>query len=142
MSRDTAARLEQRVIRACHRGRDVDGVRREVLSALRDVVSVDAAFFATADPETLLFTGARAEEPLAGAQRRFVDNEFAGRDVNTFASLAASPQHVATLDGATRHERATSSRAREIMRPLGLGDELRAALVVDEQCWGYLCLHR
>jgi DNA-binding CsgD family transcriptional regulator len=28
------------------------------------------------------------------------------------------------------------------MRPLGLGDELRAALVVDGRCWGYLCLHR
>jgi DNA-binding CsgD family transcriptional regulator len=142
MGRDTAARLEQRVIRACHRGRDVDGVRREVLAALRDVVSVDAAFFATADPETLLFTGARAEEPLAGAQRWFMDNEFAGGDVNTFAALATSPRHVATLDEATRHERGSSARAREIMRPLGLGDELRAALVVDEQCWGYLCLHR
>lgn len=142
MGRQTAARLEQRVIRACHRGRDVDGVRREVLASLRDVMSVDAAFFATADPETLLFTGARAEEPLAQAQRRFVDNEFAGGDVNTFAALAASPHHVATLDEATRHERASSARAREIMRPLGLGDELRAALVVDEQCWGYLCLHR
>jgi DNA-binding CsgD family transcriptional regulator len=28
------------------------------------------------------------------------------------------------------------------MRPLGLGDELRAALVTGGQCWGYLCLHR
>jgi DNA-binding CsgD family transcriptional regulator len=28
------------------------------------------------------------------------------------------------------------------MRPLGLGDELRAALVVGSECWGYLCLHR
>jgi DNA-binding CsgD family transcriptional regulator len=28
------------------------------------------------------------------------------------------------------------------MRPVGLGDELRAALVVDSTCWGYLCLHR
>jgi DNA-binding CsgD family transcriptional regulator len=142
MARGTAARGEQRVIRACHRGRDVDGVRREVLAALRDVMSVDAAFFATADPETLLFTGARAEEPLAGAQRWFMDNEFAGRDVNTFIALVASPGHVATLDEVTGHERASSARAREIMRPLGLGDELRAALVVDEQCWGYLCLHR
>ena len=142
MGRETAARREQRVIRACHRGRDVDGVRREVLAALREVVSVDAAFFATADPETLLFTGARAEEPLAAAQRWFVDNEFAGRDVNTFTALVAAPRHVATLDEATRHGRASSARAREIMRPLGLGDELRAALVVDEQCWGYLCLHR
>jgi DNA-binding CsgD family transcriptional regulator len=28
------------------------------------------------------------------------------------------------------------------MRPLGLGDELRAALVVEASCWGYVCLHR
>ena len=26
--------------------------------------------------------------------------------------------------------------------PLGLGDELRAALVTPSGCWGYLCLHR
>jgi DNA-binding CsgD family transcriptional regulator len=28
------------------------------------------------------------------------------------------------------------------MRPLGLGDELRVALLTGSQCWGYLCLHR
>lgn len=28
------------------------------------------------------------------------------------------------------------------MAPLGLGDELRAALVTPAGCWGYLCLHR
>jgi DNA-binding CsgD family transcriptional regulator len=28
------------------------------------------------------------------------------------------------------------------MRPLGLGDELRAALRTGPDCWGYLCLHR
>ena len=28
------------------------------------------------------------------------------------------------------------------MRPVGLGDELRAALVVGGHCWGYMCLHR
>jgi DNA-binding CsgD family transcriptional regulator len=46
------------------------------------------------------------------------------------------------LDSATRHDRPASERYREIMRPLGLGDELRAALIVGGQCWGYLCLHR
>ena len=35
-----------------------------------------------------------------------------------------------------------SARYRDIMRPLGLGDELRAALVAGTQCWGYLYLHR
>jgi DNA-binding CsgD family transcriptional regulator len=137
-----AVRREHDVIRACHRGRDVEGVRREVLAALRRVMPIDAAFFATADPETLLFTGGSAEEPLAADQRRFLDNEFAGVDVNTFTALAATPGHVATLDEATRRERAASPRYREIMAPMGLGDELRAALVVDDQCWGYLCLHR
>jgi DNA-binding CsgD family transcriptional regulator len=138
----TAARQEQDVIRACHRGRDVEGVQREVLAALRRVTTVDAAFFATADPETLLFTGGRSEDPLAAAQRWFMDNEFGGTDVNTFAGLVTTPGHVATLDQATRRERAASPRYREIMAPLGLGDELRAALVVDDRCWGYLCLHR
>jgi DNA-binding CsgD family transcriptional regulator len=136
------ARHEQDVIRACHRGRDVEGVRREVLAALRRVMPIDAAFFATADPETLLFTGGRAEEPLAAAQHRFLDNEFGGTDVNTFAALVTAPGHVATLDQATHRERGASPRYREIMAPLGLGDELRAALVVDDRCWGYLCLHR
>src|SRR5262249_15250891 len=28
------------------------------------------------------------------------------------------------------------------LAPLGLGDELRAALVVQDVCWGVLCLHR
>jgi GAF domain-containing protein len=46
------------------------------------------------------------------------------------------------LDNATGHDRFASPRYRDIMRPLGLGDELRAALVVDGRCWGYLCLHR
>ena len=28
------------------------------------------------------------------------------------------------------------------MAPLGLGDEVRAALVAGQHCWGVLCLHR
>jgi DNA-binding CsgD family transcriptional regulator len=46
------------------------------------------------------------------------------------------------LDDATGGDRLSSARYRDIMRPLGLGDELRAALVAGSECWGYLCLHR
>jgi GAF domain-containing protein len=106
------------------------------------VMPVDAAFVATADPETLLFTGAYAETPLDTASAAFLDNEFGARDVNRFVLLATSGRHVAWLDDATGHDRFASPRYRDIMRPLGLGDELRAALVVDGRCWGYLCLHR
>ena len=137
-----AERAERAVIRACYRGLDVDALRSALLASLRGVMPVDAAFVATADPETLLFTGAYAEAPLDTATAAFLDNEFGARDVNRFASLATSRRHVAWLDDTTGLDRFASSRYRDIMRPLGLGDELRAALVVDRRCWGYLCLHR
>ena len=61
----------------------------------------DAAFFATADPESLLFTGAFAEEPLGTAYALFLENEFGSEDVNRFAALATSSSHVASLDAVT-----------------------------------------
>ncbi len=136
------AQAEQDLIRLCHTTSDLATLQHEVLRSLRRMLSVDAAFFATADPSTLLFTGAYAEEPLAAVTSLFLDNEFATADVNKFASLATSSTHVASLDAATHHDRASSLRYRDIMSQLGLGDELRAALTVGGECWGYLCLHR
>ncbi len=123
-------------------GFDSTAFRGEALRRLRAVVSIDAAFFATVDPVTLLFTSAVAEEPLGAATALFLDNEFAHDDVNKFASLANSPDHVGSLDRATRGDRASSSRYRDVMAPLGLGDELRVALIAGGTCWGVLCLHR
>jgi hypothetical protein len=117
-------------------GLDVVEFRRESLGMLRSLVSVDAAFFATVDPATLLFTGALAEEPLAAATPLFLDNEFGHDDVNKFAWLAGATDTVGTLDHVTRGDRTTSSRYREVLRPLGLGDELHVALVSGGRCWG------
>jgi hypothetical protein len=132
----------QDLVRHCHSALDAPDLQRRLLRSLRRLVPADAAFFATADPATLLFTGGFAEEPLGSATPLFLDNEFGGSDVNKFAALAASPRHVASLDTATGGDRFASPRYREIMRPLGLGDELRVALLAGSQCWGYLCLHR
>jgi DNA-binding NarL/FixJ family response regulator len=140
--RASAVEAEREIVRECQSGLDVGPLQRQVLRSLRRLMPIDAAFFATADPETLLFTGAYAEEPLDRATALFLANEFGDDDVNKFASLAASVQRVATLDGASRGDRHSSLRARDIMAPLGLGDELRAALMVGPDCWGYLCLHR
>jgi DNA-binding CsgD family transcriptional regulator len=137
-----SASAERAVLRICHSCLDVAELQRQVLATLRAVMTIDAAFFATADPETLLFTGAHSEDPLITLAPMFLDNELGGRDVNTFTGLVHSLGHVRSLDVATRSERITSARYRDIMRPAGLGDELRAALVVGGHCWGYLCLHR
>jgi DNA-binding CsgD family transcriptional regulator len=137
-----SARAERELVRLCHSGLDLPALRTGVLRSLRRLMTVDAAFFATADPETLLFTSGYSEEPLGAAAPLFLDNEFGGADVNRFAMLATAPTHVSSLDAATRGDRWSSVRYRDIMRPAGLGDELRAALTTGQDCWGYLCLHR
>jgi len=130
------------LIGRCYAGLDAAGLREEVLRRLRRMLSVDAAFFATVDPVTLLFTSAAADEPLGAATPLFLENEFGREDVNKFAVLAESADPVASLDRATLGQRVASARYREIMGPLGLGDELRAALATKSGCWGVLCLHR
>ncbi len=130
------------LIARCYAGLDVTALREEVLRRLRRIMPVDAAFFATVDPLTVLFTSAAADGPLAAARPLFMDNEFGRDDVNKFAALAESADPVSSLDRATRGDRRTSPRYREIMNPLGLGDELRAALIAKKRCWGVMCLHR
>src|SRR5262245_62102368 len=103
---------------------------------------IDAAFFATVDPVTLLFTSVSTEAPLDAAVPLFLANEYGHDDVNKFTALATSVDHVRTLDEATSGDRRTSGRYVEVMAPLQLGDELRAALVCGGRCWGVLCLHR
>jgi DNA-binding CsgD family transcriptional regulator len=116
--------------------------RVECLRRLRALLSVDAAFFASVDPETLLFTSAMAEEPLAQSTPLFLDNEFSLEDVNKFASLAGADDTIGSLDQATHGDRRASARYRDVLAPLGLGDEVRVALVSGGWCWGVLCLHR
>jgi DNA-binding CsgD family transcriptional regulator len=130
------------LIQRCSAGLDVDQLRAEVLARLPGVLTVDAAFFATVDPATVLFTSAVADEPLGAVTEQFLANEFGQDDVNKFAVLAAGPEPVRSLGQATRGEWASSARYVEVMRPLGLGDELRAALMSNGRCWGVLCLHR
>ena len=140
-SRGLARRADD-LVRRCYSGLRGTAFQAEVVRAIHALLPVDAVFLATADPGTLLLTGIFAEEPLVGVADQFLDNEFGQDDVNKFQSLATGPRRVATLDSATHGGRAGSARYRDIMAPLGLGDELRAALVTPSGCWGYLCLHR
>jgi DNA-binding CsgD family transcriptional regulator len=134
----------QKIIRGCYLATDdFASLSRRLIERIKRVVTVEASFFAASDPDTLLFTAAWAEEPLAAAGPRFMANEFGTQiDVNRFVELARAKQPVATLDAATGGQRAASARFREIMAPLQLGDELRVALRSGQTTWGFLCLHR
>ena len=141
----TTAAVERRIDelrRRCYVGLDAASLRGEVLGRLRRLVPVDAAFFATVDPATLLFTSVLVEDPLGAVTGLFLENEFGQDDVNKFATLATGRDPVSTLDRATDGNRRSSARYEDVMAPLELGDELRAALVSKGRCWGVMCLHR
>ena len=130
------------VAETCRLGLDPDELRRRVLPRLRRGVPVDALWWAAVDPATLLFTRAHREEIPAESGPYFVENEFLADDVNKWTELARDRRGVRTLLQATGGRLEPSARYRDIFRPLGLADELRAVLRADGACWGYLCLHR
>lgn len=126
----------------CRAGLDLDELRRRLLPRLRRAVPVDALWWAAADPATLLFNRAEREEIPADTGPYFIVNEYIERDVNKWTELARDRRGVRTLWRATAGQPEQSARYRDIFRPLGLGDELRAVLRADGECWGYLCMHR
>jgi DNA-binding CsgD family transcriptional regulator len=137
-----ADNLVAAVASACRSGLDAGALRAAVLPRLRKAVPIDALWWASADPATLLFTGSYREELPEASGPYFVDNEFLRKDVNKWTELSRDATGVGTLMRATGGHPASSDRYRDIFAPLGLQDELRAVLRVRHTCWGYVCLHR
>jgi DNA-binding CsgD family transcriptional regulator len=137
-----ADNLVAAVASVCRSGLDADALRTAVLPRLRKAVPVDALWWASADPATLLFTRSYREELPQATGPYFVENEFLRRDVNKWTELSRDGTGVGTLMRATGGHPHSSHRYRDIFAPLGLEDELRAVLRVRNTCWGYICLHR
>jgi DNA-binding CsgD family transcriptional regulator len=140
--RHRADRVRREIVRSCHAGWDSTRLRREVLNRLRAVIPFDAVCFPTADPATLMITSNVGEGLPPEAARGFFRVEYSVDDFNKFSSLARGRRVVRTLNEATTGRYDRSARWREVFGPLGLNDDLRAALVADGNCWGYLALHR
>ena len=66
----------QQIVRLCHAGRDARALMVETIKRLRALIPLDASFFATVDPATLLFTGSVTDDVLVRATPQFLLNEF------------------------------------------------------------------
>jgi DNA-binding CsgD family transcriptional regulator len=138
----SAERVRQEIVRLSHAALDSKTFRVEAVKQLRKAIPTDVSFFATTDPATLLFTSAVRDDVLARATAQFLEREFLKDDPVQFTRLARGNSPVDGLDIATKGELDRSPRYRELLEPLDLGDELRAALVIGSKCWGFMCLHR
>jgi DNA-binding CsgD family transcriptional regulator len=136
-------RTRSEIVRLAHRGLDVTDFSLAVGRCLRSVVPFDGLCVMTLDPATVLPTGHVIENGLPEpATRRLLEIELQEPDVNKFTELARRPRSAASLSEATDGALEQSVRHRELRRPHGLGDELRAALSSASSVWGGLVLMR
>lgn len=140
--RTTAEHTRREIVRLCHAGLDATTLRQAVFARLRTAIPFDAYWCTTVDPATFLFTGAVMEGIPERTIAALIANEFMQDDVNKFVHLARSDQPVNTLYAGSAGKPAESTRYREILRPLGYGNEIRAVLLAGGLCWGAVCLHR
>ena len=122
---------------------DAQEFRRETVAQLRRAVGFDGWCWSSVDPFTALPMSAVAENSaLDGAQRRLLELEFGGADVNGYRGLAQRGRPVGRLSAATGGVLERSRRWAELQGPCGIGDELRVAITVRGECWGHLVLYR
>ena len=136
-------RVRGDVVRLVHRNLGVRNFSRAVSRILRRAVPFDGVCLLTIDPATLLPTGEIVEDGLpAAAMIRLTEIELREPDFNKFTALARADQPTASLSGATAGDLDRSLRQRELRRPSGFADELRAVLSGTGGTWGALTLLR
>lgn len=135
-------RLRRSLLALCRAQLDSVSFRRKLRAELLRALPFDAYCVNTADPESLVVTSSIGDGLAPAEARRLFELEEQGDDFNQLAQLASGLEHVASIGQATGHRPELSQRMRELFLPRGWNDELRAALVIDRRCWGYLHLFR
>ena len=139
----TLTRARDDLVRVVHRSSGLPAFVRDVGRTLQRAVPFEGVCLLTVDPATLLPTGEIVQNGLPPSARiRLTEIELGEADVNKFAALASRPVPAASLSAATRGELDRSLRQREIRRPNGFADELRAVLTGPTGSWGTLTLLR
>jgi DNA-binding CsgD family transcriptional regulator len=118
---------------------------REVAARVGSVVPYDSGAWLTADPATMLQTGAFIQAPAKvseGTHLRFADNELLTPDFAKITDVARLEHPVVTLHEATDGDLGRSARHRTIHADFGIEHELRAVFRTGMTTWGAVCMCR
>jgi DNA-binding CsgD family transcriptional regulator len=138
-------RRRNELVRRVQRVDDVAGVFAEASSRLRRLVPFDAAVWVSTDPATGLATAPTLADNIdthnSDRCSSYWHREVLNEDVNLFRDLARAEVPAAALRSTTG-DPGRSARYRKFLRPVGVEDELRAVLRVDESPWATVTLMR
>jgi DNA-binding CsgD family transcriptional regulator len=117
-------------------------LRSESMERISDALPTSGWCFATADPDSLVMTSHLTRNVDRSKAPLIYHNEYAERDVGKHADLALARRPVRVLSRATKGDLESSPRYREVLRPMGVEHELRAAVRHRGMTWGFLHLFR
>ena len=143
MAITTLERARSDIVHLAHRGLGIREFSLAAGRAVRRLIPFDGVCLMTMDPATLLPTGHVIENGLPERSApRLAEIELQGQDFNRFTDLARGDSPAASLSEATGGDLERSQRHRELRRPHGFEDELRAALRTETGTWGGIVLMR
>lgn len=145
MWEERAERARREVAALATSGLDIADLYASAMEVVRQTVPFEQACWAGVDPESLGMTSVTNWRPWPVTDEhaaRFAESEYTGREPNTFAELLRRPQPVARISDAPHRDVVRSIRINDLLLPLGLDHELRAAFRVDDACWGVGSLFR
>jgi DNA-binding CsgD family transcriptional regulator len=142
MARLDLHRLDGELERLAERGLDSETFRREAMARLARVVPADGYCLATADPATVVMTRHVTAGVPRGEAWRLYRNEYGEADFSKHSDLARGARPVRILERETEGEPERSPRYRDLIRPMGMGHELRAAAIDNGATWGLLHRYR
>ncbi|MEQ8834011.1 MAG: helix-turn-helix transcriptional regulator [Miltoncostaeaceae bacterium] len=142
MTRIDLNRLDSDLERLVDRGLDAEGFRREAMARLLRAVPADGHCCSVVDPGTLVMTSHVTEGVPRAEAWRIYRNEYAQDDVSKHADLATGNRPVRILHRETAGDPSASPRYRDVIRPMGMEHELRAAAIDAGATWGFIHLFR
>jgi len=131
--------------RVVHAQRTPEELLREAVVLLKKVVPFEGYAASVMDPLSGVPTGPMVFNREMGGRedvRFFFEHIYFEDDVNEYGWMARKGLATARLSDGTGGRLERALRYREFGRPRGFGHEMRAAMTMDGELWGGLCLAR
>jgi DNA-binding NarL/FixJ family response regulator len=134
-------RARERIVALGEAGLDDRDLRRQILTALGEVIAFDWFAWLLTDPVTAVGAAPLAEVPRIDELPALIKAKYA-TSVNRWTVLLRQASPVRLLSEATGGELARSRVWREVMSGHGVSDVASAVFADQYGCWGFLDLWR
>jgi DNA-binding CsgD family transcriptional regulator len=143
LTKMSTASAREALDQLCRSTRDPHEYLHEVAALIRRTVPHDLSGWMTLDPDTLLATGTVEVQKTPELNRAFWRNELLQEgDVYKLADLARRPSPITAMSELDDASAANSPLVQQLLRPAGIGDELRMTLRANRSTWGVAGIYR